>query len=329
MQNNSPSIQDEDLVNRPTPLVSIAITTYNAEKWISRALDSVLKQKTKFLIEIVIGDDCSKDSTLQVVSSYQKICPNKVRILQREKNIGMCRNYYDLFENCRGKYIAWLDADDYWADPDKLSIQVATLESDPSISACCHFVRWVTKDGEVNREKYPVLAPGRYGMEEILRRNFVPSLSMMFRNGLHQSLPEWYFDIAPTTDWPLWVLAALSGEIAVLDRVMADYVLTPDSSFTSKGSLFWYKQDARFYDHIESILPPEWRRYARAQKGKRYESLAYELRKQGDFAGEREAAVLAFRSPAWGDNASSKTKVLFAAVLHEAKSKLLRRRAAN
>ncbi len=83
-----------------------------------------------------------------------------------------------------------------------------------------------------------VIAPGRYGLEEILHHNFVPSPSVMFRSGLHRQLPPWYFDIAPTTDWPLWVLAALSGDIVLLDRVMADYMLTPKSNFMSKGARF-------------------------------------------------------------------------------------------
>jgi hypothetical protein len=233
----------------------------------------------------------------------------------------MSRNYYDTFEHCGGKFIAWLDADDYWTDPQKLALQVQTLEADPSLSACCHIVRWVTKEGAVAREIYPSLPAGRYGVDEIIRHNFLPSPSVMFRNGIHRNLPPWYFDLAPTTDWPIWVLAALSGDILLLDRVMADYMLTPGSSFMSKGSSFWYTQDARFYDHIESVLPAEWHRFVRARKGERYESMAYQLRKQGNFTASREAAFKAFSSPALMDNCASKTRALLAAILRETESK--------
>lgn len=316
------AIQEPETAPISAPLVSVAITAFNSERWLSKALDSVLEQRTDFPTEIVIADDCSKDSTVAIARSYQARDPNRIRVLERSKNLGIQRNYYDTFDNCRGKYIAWLDSDDYWTDPEKLQLQVQTLESDPSISACCHFVRWVTDEAEVNRERYPTIPAGRYGVDEILRHNFVPSLSMLFRNGLHRSLPAWYFDLAPTTDWPLWVLAALTGEIVLLDRVMADYRLTPGSSFMGQGSLFWYKTDAKFYEHIESVLPARWHRLTHAEKGRRYESMAYLLRKQGEFAASRQAAVKAFRAPFLLDNLGSKTKALLASIVRETQWRL-------
>jgi len=296
------------------PLVSVAITTFNLERWLARALDSVFAQETDFPFEIVISDDASTDGTLEVARSYRDRCPDVIRILERSKNAGMCRNYYDAFEHCRGKFIAWLDADDYWTDPRKLAIQVETLESDASIAACCHVVRWVWSDGEVKREIFPSIAPGRYGLAEILHHNFVPSPSVMFRSGLYRQLPAWYFELGTITDWPLWVLAALSGDIVLLDRVMADYMLTPKSNFMSKGAYFWHVQDARFYDHVESMVPSRWHRLVRSEKGKRHESAAYLLRQQGDFNGSREAAIKAFLSPFLRDNGRSKTKALLASL---------------
>ena len=144
----------------------------------------------------------------------------------------------------------------------------------------------------------------------------------MFRNGLHRDLPSWYFDLAPISDWPLWVLAALSGDIELMDRVMADYRLSSSSSLTSKGDLVWYKMDIRFYEHIQSIVPARWHRLVRAEKGKRHEAEAYRLRKQGAFAASRAAALQAFRAPFWLDNLSSKTKSLIAAAAREAEWRL-------
>jgi glycosyltransferase involved in cell wall biosynthesis len=316
------SSPDPNLATDSGPLVSVSITAFNSENWLPRAIDSAINQQTDFPIEIVIADDCSTDSTLRVAHSYRERYPNVIRVLERCRNIGIQRNYYDTFEQCRGKYIAWLDSDDFWTDPEKLAIQVQTLESDPSLNVCGHFVRWVSPDGEVKRERYPSIAPGRYGLAEIIHHNFLPSLSVMFRNGIHRNLPTWYFDLAPTTDWPIFVLAALSGDIVLLDRVMADYMLAPGSSLMSKGSLFWYTKDARFYEKIESILPSTWQRIARAEKGKRYESMAYLLRKQGDFVASREAAFKAFCSPSLVDNSGSKIKSLLAAVVRETQWRL-------
>ena len=311
-----------------TPMVSVAITAFNSASWLPRALDSVLKQRTSFPIEIVIGDDCSQDATISVARSYQQQHPNLISVLERTKNVGIQRNYYETFEKCRGKYIAWLDADDYWTDPEKLAIQVETMESDPSISVCCHFIRVVTNGGEVKQDRSPSISAGRYGMEELLRMCFISTVSAMFRNGIQRDLPLWYFDIAPTTDYPVWVLGALSGDIVLLDRVMADYVHTLGSAY-SKKEIFWLQQHARFYEYVESILPSKWHRLVRAMKGKRYESIAYLLRKQGDFTGSREAAFKAFRSPSLVDNLGSKTKALLASLLREAGWRIRRGRTAD
>jgi len=321
--------QDLNSMSHSVPVVSVAITTYNSEKWLPRALDSVLAQRTSFPIEIVIGDDGSQDATIRVAASYRDQGGTTIRILQRPENVGIQRNYYETFGLCQGKYIAWLDADDYWTDPEKLETQVQVMESDPTINLCGHFVREVTPDGTVVQEKYPSRPPGRYGLEDVLRGLFMSTPSIMFRSGIQRDLPQWYFDLAPMTDKPIYLLAALSGGIVLIDRVMADYVLTPGSANTSKGELFWYQTDVRFYEYMESILPAQWLRLARSIKGKQYEAVAYCLRKQGEFTASRVAALKAFCSPSLLDNIGSKSKALLAAVVREAQWRLRSGKTAN
>jgi glycosyltransferase involved in cell wall biosynthesis len=316
------SLHSLDPASSSTPLVSVAMTVFNGEAWLAKAIESVLSQQTAFPVEIIIGDDCSTDSTIAVAHRYQQKYPQIIRVLDRPENIGTQRNYYETFEHCRGKFIAWLDADDYWTHPGKLTAQVEALENDPTIMICGHYVRWVTRGGEVTRDRYPILPPGRHGMADILRRNFLPSPSVVFRNGLHHNLPQWYFDVSPLTDWPLYVVAAKSGDILMLDHIMADYTLSPKSAFWAKGDLFWHKMDADFYERVESIAEPEFHRIIREEKGRRYEAIAYLLRKQGDFTGSRQAALKAFNSPAALDNLESKTKALLASIAREAQWRL-------
>jgi hypothetical protein len=306
----------------PAPMVSVAITAYNSAEWLGRALDSVLMQETSFPVEIVVGDDCSRDTTVEVARNYERQHPGKVRVLARTENVGIQRNYYDTFENCRGKYIAWLDADDYWTDPEKLAIQIRAMEADPSIMLCGHYIRVVTTDGIVKQQRSPSIAPGRYGVEAMLHTCFLPSLSAVFRNGIQRELPAWYFDLAPVTEWPIWVLATLSGSAVMLDRVMADYTHTPGSAAASKGPLFRDTMEAKFYDHIQSVLTPKLCRLARAEKGKRFESIAYHLRKTSEFVASRRAAIQAFRAPSLTDNLKSKTRTLLASLLREVQWRL-------
>jgi len=307
------------------PLVSVAITAFNSEKWLARALDSVLLQQADFPIEIVIGDDCSTDRTAAVARSYRNRNSGLIRLLERSRNLGMQRNYLETFEACRSKYIAWLDADDYWTDPAKLALQVQLMESDPSISASGHYVGVVSTEGELLRDRHPFVAPGRYGLADIVRQNFLPSASIVFRNGIHRNLPRSFFDLAGLVDWPILVQAALVGDIVLVDRVMAVYMLSSGSAYMSKNTVYQETVDVQFCEQMESFLPSRWQRLARAAKGKHYESMAYVFREQGNFAAAREAALKAFRSPDAMDNVGSKFRVLLAAALHEAAAKLRRR----
>jgi len=298
------------------PLLSVVLTAYKAEKSLPKAIDSALAQRTSFPIEIIVSDDCSPDGARAVARAYQQKHPGIVRVIERERNVGMQRNFYETFAMCRGKYIAWLDGDDYWTDPDKLSRQVEALESDPSISICGHYVRWVVPGGPVTRERYPEISPGRYSMSDLLQKNFIPAPSAVFRSGSPRNLPGWYLDV-PLADWPVHVLSCLTGDILMLDRVMADYSLNPEGECWGKGEQFWYELDASFYEHVEPLVPT-YRRLVRREKARRYEALSFLLRRQGDLRGSRVAAVKAFLAPAGTDNLIPRTKQLFASVVHEA-----------
>lgn len=117
-------------------MISVAITTYNHEHYISQAIDSVLCQKCDTSIEIVISDDCSTDGTSDICIQYAKKYPDKVVYIRNTTNVGLLENYRQLFNRCSGDYIAWLDGDDYWCDDEKLQKQMKVLESG-SYKMCC------------------------------------------------------------------------------------------------------------------------------------------------------------------------------------------------
>jgi glycosyltransferase involved in cell wall biosynthesis len=311
----------------PVPLVSVSVTAFNSEKWLARALDSVLMQRTSFPIEIVVGDDCSRDGTVAVANAYRERNPELIRVLERSANVGMQRNYYETFEQCRGKYIAWLDADDYWTAPEKLEIQVQTMEADATVSVCGHFARAITNDGILMEARYPFLPPGRYGAAEIIRHNFLLSATIMFRNGIHRGLPQWFFDLPGLSDWPVLVQAGLSGDIVLLDALMADYTFTEGSAYNSKGSIYVENVDLQFLEFLESYVPRKWRRFVRAGKGEVYERLAYDYREMGDFGAARAAALKAFCTPVLMDNIAGKSRAVLATLVREAQWRLRGRRA--
>lgn len=111
------------------PKVSVIIPTYNMAKFVSSAVNSVLSQTYKYF-EVIIVNDGSTDRTREVLKRYKK--HRKIKIInQSNKGLACSRNTG--IKLSKGKYIAWLDADDIWRR-DFLEIAVALLESHKEIS---------------------------------------------------------------------------------------------------------------------------------------------------------------------------------------------------
>ncbi|MDP4184308.1 MAG: glycosyltransferase [Bacteroidota bacterium] len=112
-------------------MVSIYMITYNHEKYITQAIDSILTQNVQFNYEIVIGEDCSQDSTRSIIMEFAQKFPGIFNLILQEHNVGIFENQMAVFKACRGKYIALLEGDDYWTDPFKLQKQVDFMEANP------------------------------------------------------------------------------------------------------------------------------------------------------------------------------------------------------
>lgn len=108
------------------PKVSVIIPTYNGERYIGEAIDSVLKQ-TYDDHEIIVVDDGSTDNTLQLLQSYGK---QLNWIAQENQGVAASRNAG--LQLAQGEYIAFLDQDDVFL-PDKLAFQIPLLEQQPSL----------------------------------------------------------------------------------------------------------------------------------------------------------------------------------------------------
>lgn len=111
------------------PMVSVCMISYNHEKFIVKALDSILMQKVDFEYEIVVGEDCSTDNTRKILLQYSEKYPGLFKIILQKSNAGPVQNEYDVFKASSGKYIAVLESDDYWLDEYKLQKQVDFLEN--------------------------------------------------------------------------------------------------------------------------------------------------------------------------------------------------------
>ncbi len=94
--------------------VSVALTTYNGEKYIAEQLESIIKQSYP-AYEIIISDDASKDDTIKIVNQYQKNHPN-IKLLENKNNVGMNQNFEQVIRKCSGQLVAICDHDNIWKE---------------------------------------------------------------------------------------------------------------------------------------------------------------------------------------------------------------------
>ena len=92
--------------------VSIIIPTYNHEKFIAKAIESAIKQKTNFNFEIVIGDDCSSDNNMAIIESYAQQYPNIISFFSNTENKGVFQLVKRIYGKLKGEYFALLEGDD-------------------------------------------------------------------------------------------------------------------------------------------------------------------------------------------------------------------------
>ena len=95
------------------PLVSVVMCVYNGEKYLKEQVDSILAQSYR-PIELIIADDASTDDTRKILRQYEN--NSSVKIIYREKNIGLAKNFSLVAEEAAGTYIAFSDQDDIWID---------------------------------------------------------------------------------------------------------------------------------------------------------------------------------------------------------------------
>jgi glycosyltransferase involved in cell wall biosynthesis len=260
--------------------LSVAIITYNHERFVAQAIESVLAQKVNFDYEIVIGEDSSTDCTREIVMDFARRYPERIVPLIRDQNLGGARNLTATLAACRGQYVALLEGDDYWTSVDKLQLQVDILEDHPDRALCCHRVRTLNESGTAEFEVFPPHAAGPYSVEDLLRGNFVMTCSAVMRRDLLGPPPHWYFK-TNVGDWPLFAMVARHGKIELMDEVMAAYRVHAGSTWSMLPSRTRLLEGARMLTALDEQLGFQYTNTIRQTITRSYLELAISARANG------------------------------------------------
>lgn len=210
--------------NLNSETVSVIMITYGHEKFIRQAVEGVLMQKCSFKIELIIANDSSPDKTSEIVNDILLKNPNadRIKFINRNKNIGGQNNFKDAFEQCKGKYIAHCEGDDYWTDPYKLQKQVDFLEVNPDYILTFHKIKILKPNGELVVD-FITKVPENYQSIENLAQfgNYVHTPSVVYKNVIKE-LP-FEMMISPIGDYFLYMILAQHGKLKYFEEEMAVY----------------------------------------------------------------------------------------------------------
>lgn len=234
------------------PLVSILMPTYNHEKYIAKAIESALAQKTDYSYELLINDDVSTDSTRKIAEEYASKYPEKIKLFTHEKNQGLLKSYKFLLEQAQGKYIAILESDDLWTCEEKLEKQLSFLESHDDYGLCCSDYYTIDENGNrigevvkdfdlnLNDQWYPALM------------NFasIGALTIIFRRSVFDkwcNVDDYIERKFQTFDRSVWLSIAKHSKCHFIHEKLASYRVI-SSSISNSGSF------AKAWSFAQSVM---------------------------------------------------------------------------
>ena len=202
-----------------TPLVSVVCLSYNHERFVQQAVQSVFDQ-TYSNIQLIVVDDFSSDSSMEAIRKAIAKSP-ETEIIRMEKNLGNCRAFNRGLQSVRGQYVIDLSADDILV-PTRIEKGVALLEQDPGFGVQFSDAAIIDEDGKrkgFHSDAFPhATIPSGSIFSEILGRYFINSPTMMIRKSVLDELGG-YDESLAYEDFDFWVRSSRRWK----------YVYTPEA----------------------------------------------------------------------------------------------------
>ena len=214
-----------------TPLVSVLIDTYNHERFIEEAIQSVLSQDFPASErEILVVDDGSTDRTPEILAKFA----SQIRIL-RKSNGGQASAFNHGIPECRGEIVAFLDGDDWWA-PDKLTRVTSAFAAEPQLGFVGHGIIAVYPDGlrrtDILRDGFYFQANDLAGARLFRTRcSFMGTSRMTIRRTLAQTILPIPNEIRIQADEYIYTLASVLMPMRILPEALTCYRVHADNGF--------------------------------------------------------------------------------------------------
>jgi glycosyltransferase involved in cell wall biosynthesis len=276
------------------PRVSVLLRAYEQERYIARALDSILDQ-CGVGFEVLVGDDAATDGTRGVIDRYARAHPGLIRTFFPERNLGHGGNglFAALLGRARGEYVAPLDGDDFVTSPAKLRRQVAYMDDHSECAVCFHDVLCHHEDGSRPDARFiGPRGPARVDLPRLLKGCQIAFCGAVFRREAIHPLPDWYLDM-PWSDAPLYILAVQQGTIDYLPDVMAVYRFHDRGKYRGMQRLRVLELQTGYYTRLP--VPPRHAPHLRRKLADTWTKLGLEHERLGHRASARDCLAESLR----------------------------------
>lgn len=207
--------------------ISVALCTYNGEKYLREQLESILSQKIP-VNEIVVCDDCSTDETLSILNQYKEKLPALFKIYKNEENLGYVKNFEKAMSLCSGEIIFLSDQDDIW-DAEKVQKITDFLFQNPQIGVVAHNLS-VSAETETfwDLKKFRKIeknfSPEKLLYHVLLHGNVFPGMSLAVRREvLNQYLPLKKINSIIIHDYEIVIRSLRDQNFGIVDEVLGFY----------------------------------------------------------------------------------------------------------
>jgi glycosyltransferase involved in cell wall biosynthesis len=261
------------------PDISVIVLTYNQENYIQQCIEGILNQKTEYTIEIVIGEDASTDQTRLICEELAKKYPSTIRVLLHHSenkvkdSFGNPTGKFNLLytvSQCRGKYIAICEGDDYWTNEYKIQKQIDFLEQNSDfVAVFTDYDKYYQESGvlkknvnsSLNSISNKVISNKAFFSKDI---RLLRTLTSVYRADVLKKFNFIYLQAAGDTQWIFFALQ--HGKIMYFHESTGVYRIQQES--TSKSSSLEKKQ--RFLENYAQLLKIIKAKYPIGWKDRRY-----------------------------------------------------------
>ena len=206
------------------PRVSVLMSVFNGERFLKRAVESILGQTfTDF--EFLILDDGSTDTTWEILGKYTEK-DTRIVLIRNEQNIGLTRSLNKGLRLAQGEYLARQDADDI-SQAQRLELQVKFLDAHPEVGVVGSALEIIDENGKVLAQRKPAKVDAELRLEMLIKNSSLLHTSILARTSLLKELGGYNENIRFAQDYDLWWRVSRKANLANLSEILVKWRESP------------------------------------------------------------------------------------------------------